>query len=980
MNNYLSYENFSNNFIKIYSSNNITLNKSIKQENIVIFSQQSRHYICDVTETNYHFNYYDNNNNNKTMFTEDTSLNIYSNQWNSTVIMYPFCNWKKEISDQMRNAFRQLRNLTINKSIIIKLEQKGSECEYELCYYINKEILNKLKNGKNLTTTHKKYIDSFFNKINKDNINKNIIKCFEKIIQNEPTNVKLDESKYINSNLLKDAVKLFNYQIQNINWMKSIENNINENKNQIDYFFKPTFDIIISPQYSFTVYQETILPYKNYNLSHSLKYYGGNLCDEMGLGKSLCMLYHLFSKEDDNLYDNFIEYNENKCNYFYKRGKYKGTHCIKKCFSELYCKEHNESIFIDKRSTTLKNIEEFNINNYILIKNECDTSDNDNDNDNDNDHLDLDKTIYKTNASLIICPNQLCDQWVREYYDKFAIKKRIILIATSDQFNNLTFADILFADLIVISYNLLLNNCYKSIKNKIDHSMSNENILKTKIHNLNTFYFNTIVHDEFHEIDNMNKSRDIFTKIKSLESKFKWNISGTPFANNINSFRSGFELISNIISKEIIVELIEKCQILYRRNTKEYIKNNEKFVKNIINEQVKLLSFTKEERTIYDAHNKSDKNYDFLIQLCCHPEVIVSETKDLIKNCKTLDEIQKVLLTFNKNKLNTLTIEINNLTQNISDLEFELQLYIDDHNIDMLKYKQDDNIEIDNFKSLLGTNRRNLTNKKKEYDSVKRVYDYFETCINNIKNEQIETCPICLDESDLSNIAITKCGHTFCWDCINELIAINNYNLKCPKCTQPIVKSEIYQIKKEQKLQIENKIQIENNELNNLIQNIKSTKIGNIIYYINNELKDTDKCIIFSQYDTLLHKIGDILKKYKKDVKYCTGSVYQRKRSINSFTKNNDTNIIMLSSENAASGINLTVANKIILVEPVYGDSQYRKDIEAQAIGRADRIGQKKEIDVIRFIIKDTIEEKLLNESYNKEINHIVKETKVLEI
>ena len=69
----------------------------------------------------------------------------------------------------------------------------------------------------------------------------------------------------------------------------------------------------------------------------------------------------------------------------------------------------------------------------------------------------------------------------------------------------------------------------------------------------------------------------------------------------------------------------------------------------------------------------------------------------------------------------------------------------------------------------------------------------------------------------------------------------------------------------------------------------------------------------------------------------------------------------MLSSKNAASGINLTEANKIVLIEPVYGTDQYRQSIEAQAIGRADRIGQKRPIDVYRFIIKDTVEEKIVN-------------------
>lgn len=72
-------------------------------------------------------------------------------------------------------------------------------------------------------------------------------------------------------------------------------------------------------------------------------------------------------------------------------------------------------------------------------------------------------------------------------------------------------------------------------------------------------------------------------------------------------------------------------------------------------------------------------------------------------------------------------------------------------------------------------------------------------------------------------------------------------------------------------------------------------------------------------------------------------------------------NIIMLSSRNAASGINLTVANEIVLIEPVYGNNEYRKNIENQAIGRCARIGNTQTINVNRFIINDTIESDIYN-------------------
>lgn len=71
----------------------------------------------------------------------------------------------------------------------------------------------------------------------------------------------------------------------------------------------------------------------------------------------------------------------------------------------------------------------------------------------------------------------------------------------------------------------------------------------------------------------------------------------------------------------------------------------------------------------------------------------------------------------------------------------------------------------------------------------------------------------------------------------------------------------------------------------------------------------------------------------------------------------------MLSSRNAASGINLTIANKIIFLEPIYGNTEYRKNIESQAVGRADRLGQKRPIEIHRFIIQDTVEQDILDNS-----------------
>jgi len=52
----------------------------------------------------------------------------------------------------------------------------------------------------------------------------------------------------------------------------------------------------------------------------------------------------------------------------------------------------------------------------------------------------------------------------------------------------------------------------------------------------------------------------------------------------------------------------------------------------------------------------------------------------------------------------------------------------------------------------------------------------------------------------------------------------------------------------------------------------------------------------------------------------------------------------MLSLEHAASGTNLTEATHIVLMDPVAGSQAEAVSIEQQAIGRAHRMGQNKEV------------------------------------
>ena len=65
----------------------------------------------------------------------------------------------------------------------------------------------------------------------------------------------------------------------------------------------------------------------------------------------------------------------------------------------------------------------------------------------------------------------------------------------------------------------------------------------------------------------------------------------------------------------------------------------------------------------------------------------------------------------------------------------------------------------------------------------------FHMSIIKAKQEVINTCSICYEETQLKNQLTTSCNHIFCISCIKEYM-INTpkkHNLECPYCRQIIV-------------------------------------------------------------------------------------------------------------------------------------------------------------------------------------------------
>lgn len=275
-----------------------------------------------------------------------------------------------------------------------------------------------------------------------------------------------------------------------------------------------------------------------------------------------------------------------------------------------------------------------------------------------------------------------------------------------------------------------------------------------------------------------------------------------------------------------------------------------------------------------------------------------------------------------------------------------------------------------------------FTLANEDYKGKKATYDYYNEVMEKLKlvsqvqgeidsdsdsdsddddNKTKQKCGVCMGNITGSDLGVTKCGHIFCYNCVKPFVEKSN---KCPSC-QTIVKSdEIFMVEKKVSVTEQDEEQKQEfKDKQHLVSKV-GTKLANLIFFLRQNGKHS---IIFSQWDDLLVKVGEVLDEYGIKNVFCKGNVWQRDKAIREFNSSDDIKVIMLSSQSAASGTNLTKAENVILLDPVYGTYEYRRNTEWQAIGRAYRMGQTKQVNVVRFIIKGTVEEKIYNMNKDEE-------------
>ena len=122
--------------------------------------------------------------------------------------------------------------------------------------------------------------------------------------------------------------------------------------------------------------------------------------------------------------------------------------------------------------------------------------------------------------------------------------------------------------------------------------------------------------------------------------------------------------------------------------------------------------------------------------------------------------------------------------------------------------------------------------------------------------------------------------------------------------------------------------------------------------------------LLFSSFTSVLDLIAKELEKESITYYQLTGDTKKEEshRLVNQF-QNDDTTVFLISLKAGGTGLNLTAAEAVIHFDPWWNMSA-----QNQATDRAYRIGQENVVTVYKLVMKDSVEEKIL-ELQNKKKN-----------
>jgi DNA repair protein RAD5 len=234
--------------------------------------------------------------------------------------------------------------------------------------------------------------------------------------------------------------------------------------------------------------------------------------------------------------------------------------------------------------------------------------------------------------------------------------------------------------------------------------------------------------------------------------------------------------------------------------------------------------------------------------------------------------------------------------------------------------------------------------------------------LGQIRDEAVNECPICAEEPMVDH-TVTGCWHSACKNCLLDYIKHQSDHHEVPRCFQcrEVINSrDLFEVvRHDDDPDAANLGQGPRITLQRLGVGNSSAKIVALINQLRELRREnpTIKSVVFSQFTSFLSLLEPALARANMQFLRLDGSMAQKARAavLDEFRESTRFTILLISLKAGGVGLNLTSAKRVYMMDPWWSFA-----VEAQAIDRVHRMGQEDEVKVYRFIVKDSVEQRML--------------------
>lgn len=218
-------------------------------------------------------------------------------------------------------------------------------------------------------------------------------------------------------------------------------------------------------------------------------------------------------------------------------------------------------------------------------------------------------------------------------------------------------------------------------------------------------------------------------------------------------------------------------------------------------------------------------------------------------------------------------------------------------------------------------------------------------------NSVTEECSICFEL--MEHPVQTLCRHVFCDECIQSLLE-SSLKHQCPICRKSLRAKEL------KRLVVDDPASSESAAATPPSAPVKQvrSKIDHVLNYYNDLRKEDPfiKIIIFTHFRLTQTLLSTLLPTFGFRAFSLSSNMLpaRRQKELDGFIESKGSSVLLLGMRTGNCGLSLVGANHVCIFEPWINPS-----MDQQAVNRVLRIGQTRPVTISRFIMTNSVEERL---------------------